>query len=193
MTEEDEQQGRKGKPAHQRLVTMAARRLLDEVIGDDWLSATFVRENPMDVRTQTDISGERFGSIKVAMAELRMYCDIACAVVYDEGARALSRSAQPTKELLDRAKVLKDAGLEEKYREAIKAAYGMCTYIVECEINPRSNLLRDGPRLTAYRLIKQQNNNLTLILAVYEGTKVDNPGIFDHIWEFPHAHQEADK
>jgi hypothetical protein len=44
---------------------------------------------------------------------------------------------------------------------------------IECEINPSSNLLRDGPRLTAYKLIKQQNNNLKLILAVFEGTKVD--------------------
>ena len=46
-------------------------------------------------------------------------------------------------------------------------------------------VLRDGPRLTAYKLLKQKNPNFILILAVFEGTKVDNPGIFDEIWEFP--------
>ncbi|GAJ06452.1 unnamed protein product, partial [marine sediment metagenome] len=39
--------------------------------------------------------------------------------------------------------------------------------------------------LTAYKLLKQKNNNLVLILAVFEGTKVDNPEIFDHVWYFP--------
>jgi hypothetical protein len=62
---------------------------------------------------------------------------------------------------------------------------------VECEINPSSNLLRDGPRLTAYKLIKQQNHNLILILAVFEGTKVDNPQVFDMIWEFPRKDSEG--
>lgn len=72
-----------------------------------------------------------------------------------------------------------------EYRQAVRDFYGTMFYIIECEMNPSSNLLRDGPRLTAYKLIKQQNNNLKLILGVFEGTKVDNPGIFDAIWEFP--------
>jgi len=73
----------------------------------------------------------------------------------------------------------------DEYFEAVRSAYGVMSYIIECEINPRSNLLRDGPKLTAYKLLKQKNNNLVLILAVFKGTKVDNPEIFDHIWEFP--------
>ena len=65
-------------------------------------------------------------------------------------------------------------------------------FVIECEMNPRSNLLRDGVRLTAYKLIKEKNPRFRLILAVYEGTKVDNPGIFDAIWEFPRQKKEVE-
>lgn len=65
-------------------------------------------------------------------------------------------------------------------------------FVIECEMNPRSNLLRDGVRLTAYKLIKEKNPKFRLILAVYEGTKVDNPGVFDAIWYFPRQKKKVE-
>lgn len=177
--------GRKGTSGHQNLIKMASKKLINQIAGDDYLSITMVRENPMDVKSKTDIVGERFGSRHIAMAEVRMYADIACAIVYDQKARARIGTPPMDDDFLKAAKKFKREGNMSKYYEMIKAAFGVMIYIVECEINPNSNLLRDGPRLTAYKLIKQQNNNLYLILAVFEGTKVDNPGIFDVVWEFP--------
>lgn len=175
--------GRKGSSGHQNLIRYASAKLLNEIIGDDYLSIVLVRENPIDVRTETEIRGERLGGHRIAMAELRMYADIACAVVYDPKASVGKEPIFP--EVLEKAYRFLDEGDHAKYYDAVRTAYGVMIYIIECEINPRSNLLRDGPRLTAYKLIKQQNNNLRLILAIFEGTKVDNPGIFDEIWEFP--------
>lgn len=182
--------GRKGSSGHQNLIRMASKKLLNEVIGKDYLSVTLVRENPMDVKTETEIRGERLGGHRVAMAELRMYADIACAVVYNPDARWAKPREPMYPEMMEQAYTFLDAGDHAKYYDAVRRAYGVMIYIIECEINPRSNLLRDGPRLTAYKLIKQQNNNLVLILAVFEGTKVDNPGIFDEIWEFPRKSKE---
>ena len=174
--------GRAGKSGHQNLIGMSSKKLLNEVIGDEWLSVTLVRENPMDVKTKTEVKGERFGSYNIAMADLRMYADVACAVVYDPKAKFYGASKEPIPAEAEKH-VFK--GDWAKYHKAIRDFYGIVIYIIECEINPRSGLLRDGSRLTAYKLIKQQNNNLMLILAVFEGTKVDNPGIFDEVWEFP--------
>lgn len=177
--------GREGGSGHQNLIRQAGMKLLNEIIGDEWLSITAIRENPLDVKTQTEIHGETFGGYKIATAEVRMYADIACAVVYDQNAKGYFRQDPVFPDMIPVAEKCKEEGKMEEYYKAIKTAYGVMVYIIECEINPRSNLLRDGPRLTAYKLIKQQNNNLRLILTVFEGTKVDNPGIFDDIWEFP--------
>lgn len=177
--------GRKGSSGHQNLIRMACRKLLNEIVGDDFISITLIQENPLDVKTQTEIMGERLGSHRVAMAEVRMYADIACAVVYSQDAKRYAGVKPVSPRALEVAmKFLKEGKMAEYYKW-LRTAYGVVIYIIECEINPRSNLLRDGPRLTAYKLIKQQNSNLVLILAVFEGTKVDNPGIFDAVWEFP--------
>jgi hypothetical protein len=185
MTNEmSETGGRKGSSGHQNLVHMASLKLLNDVLGDDFLQVTFVRENALDVKTQTDVQGSGFGSTRIATAELRLYADVACAVVYDPNSEwALKKDADP--ELVKIVNKHFTEGNMVDYRHAVRDTYGTMFYIIECEINPSSNLLRDGPRLTAYKLIKQQNNNLKLILAVFESTKVDNPGIFDAIWEFP--------
>ncbi len=114
-----------------------------------------------------------------------MYADIACAVVFDKNAKRFMSTEPLFPHMLPQIEKFKEEGNMAEYYKAIRTAYGVMIYIVECEINPRSNLLRDGPKLTAYKLIKQQNNNLRLILAVFEETKIDNPGIFDDIWEFP--------
>lgn len=178
-----EMSGRKGSSGHQNLIRMASKKLLNEIIGDEYLSITMVRENPLDVKTQTEIRGERLGGHRVAMADLRMYADIACAVVFDPKASIGREPIFP--HLLEQAYKALDAGDRAKYYNLVRRAYGVIIYIIECEINPRSHLLRDGPRLTAYKLIKQQNTNLRLILAVFEGTKIDNPQIFDEVWYFP--------
>lgn len=183
--------GRKGSSGHQNLIRMASRKLLNEVVAEDYLSVTMVRENPLDVKTRSDIEGERFGRHKVAMAEVRMYADIACAVVFNPNSLRYVAKEPMAPEYLEMAAKHLNEGNMTKYYELIRAAYGVIIFIIECEINPKSNLLRDGPRLTAYKLIKQQNNNVILILAVFEGTKVDNPGIFDEIWEFPRARHES--
>jgi len=184
--------GRKGSSGHQNLIRQASMKLLNEIIGDEWLSITAIRENPLDVKTQTEIAGESFGTHKVAHAELRMYADIACAVVYEQGAKGYFGQEPLFPEMIPVAEGHKEKGMMAEYYRAIRTAYGVEVYIIECETNPRSNLLRDGPRLTAYKLIKQQNNNLRLFLVVFEGTKVDNPGIFDEVWEFPRKKDQVD-
>ena len=182
--------GRKGSSGHQSLIRMASLKLLNEVLGEDFLQVTFVRENALDVKTRTDVEGGGFGSTMIAAAELRLYADVACAVVYDANSEwALKKDADP--ELVKIVDKFFAEGNMQEYRHAVRDAYGMMFYIIECETNPNSNLLRDGPRLTAYKLIKQQNNNLKLILAVFEGTKVDNPEIFDAVWEFPRKNEEV--
>jgi len=160
-------------------------KLLNEIIGDQWLNIVLIREQPLDVKTRTDIEGVMFGARSVAQAEVRMYADVACAVVYDQKAKGYFGQEPIMPHLIPKADEFKEKGQMDEYYKAIRTAYGVMVYIVECEINPRSNLLRDGPKLTGYKLIKQQNNNLRLILSVFKGTKVDNPGIFDDIWEFP--------
>lgn len=179
-------EGRKGSSGHQNLIRMASLKLLSEILGDDFLSVTFIRENSLDVKTETRVQGESMlgSGYRVAMAELRMYADIAVAVVYDPNSKwGVQKDVDP--ELVKIVDKHFANGKMEDYRNAVRDTYGMMFYIIECEINPSSNLLRDGPKLTAYKLIKQQNNNLKLILAVFQGTKVDNPGMFDAIWEFP--------
>lgn len=183
--------GRKGTPGHQNLIRMSSMKLLNEVLGDAFLSVTFVRENAFDVKTSTHISGEGTfgGGHQVATAELRLYADVACAVVYDPDAKwGLRKDVDP--ELVKIVNKHFSDGKMEEYRSAVRQAYGMMFYIIECEINPNSNLLQDGPKLTAYRLIKQQNNNLKLILAVFEGTHVEHPEMFDVVWEFPRKGEE---
>lgn len=177
--------GRAGSSGHQNLIKYSSMKLLNEIIGDEWLNIVLIREQPLDVKTRTDIEGVMFGARKVATAELRMYADIACAVVYDQKAKGYFGQEPIFPHMIPKAEEFKGKGMLDEYYKAIRTAYGVMVYIVECEINPRSNLLRDGPRLTAYHLIKQQNNNLRLILSVFKDTKVDNPGIFDDIWFFP--------
>jgi len=160
-------------------------KLLNEIIGDEWLNIILIREQPLDVNTRTEIEGAAFGARRVAQAEVRMYADVACAVVYDPNANAYFGAKPIFEHMLPQIDKFREEGKMDEYFKAVRTAYGQMIYIVECEINPRSNLLRDGPKLTAYKLIKQQNNNLRLILSVFKGTKVDNPGIFDDIWEFP--------
>lgn len=178
--------GRKGRSGHQNLIKAASLRLLNEVLGDDYLSVTFVREQPLDVKASAQIIGDRFGAMKILDTELRMYADIACAATFDQGAKMREFGGwEPDEKTLEIANNLKAEGKMEEYRKWIRTAFGVMIYIIECEINPRSNLLREGPRLTAYKLLKQKNPNFQLILAVFEGTEVDNPGIFDAVWEFP--------
>ncbi len=177
--------GRKGSSGHQNLIDMSSMKLLNETIGDKWLNITLIREVPLDVKTRTDIVGSSFGSHRVATAELRMYADIACSVVFDKDAKTYMGTDPIFPHMLPQIKKFKEEGNYDEYYKAIRTAYGVMIYIIECEINPRSNLLRDGPKLTAYKLIKQQNNNLVLILSVFEDTKVDHPDIFDHVWRFP--------
>ena len=179
--------GRKGSSGHQNLIKYASHKLLNEIIGDDYLSLVLIREQKLNVKTDASIVGPRFGSMSVVQTEHTMYADIACAAVFDKNAQIYDGDEReaPWPEQIPIADKFKEEGNMEKYREHIAMAYGKMTYIIECEINPRSNLLRDGPKLTAYRLIKQKVPNFILILAVFEGTKVDNPGIFDDVWEFP--------
>ena len=177
--------GRRGSSGHQNLIQYSSMKLLNEIIGDEWLNVVLIREQPLDVKTRTDIEGTMFGTSRVAQAEVRMYADVACAVVYDQKAKGYFGQEPLFEHMLPQIAKFKEEGNMEEYYKAVRTAYGQMIYIIECEINPRSNLLRDGPKLTAYKLIKQQNNNLRLILSVFEGTKVDNPGIFDDIWEFP--------
>lgn len=195
MTETDnakDKGGRQGSSGHRNLVRMASLKLLREILGRDFLSVTFVRENPLDVKTDTKVEGDRFGSMQVAAAELRLYADVACAVVYDPNAKYGLRKGDVDDELSKEVDRQFAEGNMAEYRRLVRTTYGMMFYIIECEINPNSNLLRDGPKLTAYKLIKQQNNNLKLILAVFRGTKVDNPEVFDAVWEFPRKGEKKD-
>ena len=176
--------GRKGSSGHQNLIRFASKKLLNEVIGDEWLRITLVREQPMDVKSEAQVEGESWGSTRVAMASYRLYADIAAAVVYDPKSNRFVGEKLPKQSQKELAR-LKEKGDMANYYEQVRIHYGSVIYFVECEINPRSHLLRDGTRLTAYQLIKQQNKNVVLILAVFEGTKVDNPGVFDEIWTFP--------
>jgi hypothetical protein len=185
--------GRKGTPGHQNLIRMACMKLLNEVLGDDFLSISFIRENALDVKTSTHVNTEHSlgDGYRVATAELRMYADVACAVVYDPDSKwGLQKEVNP--ELVKIVNKHFADGKMEEYRSAVRSTYGMMFYIIECEINPASNLLRDGPKLTAYRLIKQQNNNLKLILAVFQGTPIEHPEIFDAVWEFPRKGEETE-
>jgi hypothetical protein len=188
----DEQRGRHGKSGHQNLIKMASSRLLNEVLGDEYLTVTFVREQKLDIRATASIVGDRFGSMKILDTEQRMYADIACAATFDQYAKTLERGFEPDAEQLEIANRRREEGKMDVYRGLIRSIFGIMTYIIECEINPKSNLLRDGPRLTAYKLLKQKNPNFILILAVFEGTKVDNPGIFDEVWEFPRKGASVD-
>lgn len=178
--------GRKGSSGHQNLIRLASKKLLDEIIGDRYLSIALVREQPLDVKSQVDIEGEHFGARRIVHTAVRLYADIACAAVFDNKARWTSRNEPILPEMIEVAKKHREAGNLDEYYKAVKSAYGVMTVIIECEINPRSNLLRDGSRLTAYKLLKQKNNNLVLILAVFEGTTVEHPEIFDAVWYFPH-------
>lgn len=182
---DDPPRGRHGKSGHQNLIKMASHRLLNEILGDEYLTVTLVREQSLDIKAQASIVGDRFGAMKILDTEQRMYADIACAATFDQYAKTLERGYEPNVELLKAANRKKEEGDMGKYRDLIRSAFGVMIYIIECEINPRSNLLRDGPRLTAYKLLKQKNPNFILILAVFKGTPIDNPGIFDEIWEFP--------
>jgi len=177
--------GRKGSSGHQNLIKYSSRKLLVELVGDDYLSLVLVREQKLDVNSQVEIKGPRFGAQRVARGEVTMYADIACAAVFNQDAKHYFGSEPLNKEMAEIAKKRRMEGNMAAYHKAAVAAYGVMVYIIECEINPRSNLLRDGPKLTGYRLIKQQNNNLVLILSVFEDCKIDNPGVFDFIWRFP--------
>ncbi len=190
---EDTQHGRHGKSAHRRMIELASKRLLNQELEEGWTGITLLRETKLDIKAQTEIRGEKFGNWNVATAEQTNYCDIACAVTYDpnEG-RVPDNIKEPVfPEIAQLANKALADGDELKYRELIRRAYGRAIYIIECETNPKSNLLRNGARLTAYQLIKQQNRNVFLILAVFEGTKVDNPKVFDAIWEFPRKKDEV--
>ena len=176
--------GRKGSSGHQNLVRMASKKLLDELVGDKYLSVTLVREQKLDVRSQVSIRAETFGAHRVVDAEVKLFADIACAAVFDVGAR-WTHKEPILPHMVKVAQKHKAEGNLDQYYDALKSAYGVAIFIVECEMNPRSSLLRDGVRLTAYQLLKQNNSHLVLILAVFEGTKVDNPQIFDEVWYFP--------
>ena len=177
--------GRKGSSGHQNLIEAASMRLLNQFIGDKWLRISLVREQPLDVKSQAEVRGERWGSSNVAIASYRLYADICAAVVYDKEAAYNARVDPLPKEIQDDLERIKAEGNMTAYCDQIRIHFGSIIYFIECEINPRSSLLRDGTRLTAYQLIKHQNKNVVLILAVFEGTKVDNPGVFDQIWFFP--------
>lgn len=177
--------GRKGSSGHQNLIRMASRKLLNEIVGDKYLSVTLIREQKLDVKSEVSIRGAGFGARRVVDAEIKLFADVACAAVFDIGARWTHKEPL-LPHMVKVAKKHKAEGDLDKYYDALKSAYGAVVVIVECEMNPRSSLLRDGPRLTAYKLLKQKNNHLILILAVFEGTKVDNPKIFDEVWYFPH-------
>jgi hypothetical protein len=65
--------------------------------------------------------------------------------------------------------------------------------IIECEVNPNSQLLSDGLRKTAYRMLKETHKEwFKLILATYKGTPVREPEIFDEIWEFDKSKEESE-
>lgn len=176
--------GRVGSSGHQNLIRMASKKLLNKIIGDKYLSVTLVREQHLKISSNVGIHGESFGARSIVDTQVDLYADIACAAVFDAGASWIGdHPINP--EMIEIAQKKLAAGDRQGYYEAVRSAYGVMIYIIECEINPTSNLLRDGPKLTAYQLLKQKNNHVVLILAVFEDTKVDNPQVFDHIWRFP--------
>jgi len=177
--------GRKGSSGHQNLIKYSSRKLLNEIIGDDYLSVVLIREQKLDVSSKIEIQGPRFGTQRVAQGDVTMYADIACAAVFNQEAKHIFGGEPLNPEMAEIAEKIRAEGNMEAYHRAAASAYGVMVYIIECETNPRSNLLRDGPKLTGYRLIKQQNNNLVLILSVFEDCKVDNPDVFDYVWRFP--------
>ena len=180
----DPQHGRHGKSGHQNLIRMATHKLINEVIGEEYLEVTLIRENKMTVEAKASIYGN-IGSTRLLATKQDMYCDIACAVVYDIGLKKFSNGWTLDEETKLQAERIKEKGDMAAYRDFIRSRTGMMLYIVEAEINPKSNLLRDGPRLTSYKLLKQKNPNLVLILAVFEDCKVDHPELFDDVWRFP--------
>lgn len=73
---------------------------------------------------------------------------------------------------------------DDKSYKAGKESRGL-TIVIECEVNPNSNLLSDGLRKTAYKLLKETHREwFRLILAKYKGVEVSEPEMFDEIWEF---------
>lgn len=73
---------------------------------------------------------------------------------------------------------------DDKAYKAGKESEGL-VIVIECEVNPNSNLLSDGLRKTAYKLLKETHKEwFRLILAKYEGVEVSEPEMFDEIWEF---------
>ena len=176
--------GRAGSSGHQNLIRMASKKLLNTIVGDKYLNLILVREQKLDVKSEVSIRGAGFGGLRIVDSEIKLFADIACAAVFDIGAR-WTHKEPILPEMVKVAKKHKAEGNLDQYYDALKSAYGVMVVIIECEMNPRSSLLRDGPRLTAYKLLKQKNNHLVLILAVFEGTKVDNPEIFDEVWYFP--------
>lgn len=181
--------GRRGSSGHQNLIRMASKRLLNKIVGDKYLSVTLVREQKLDVKSQVSVRGEQFGGSRIVDSEIKLFADIACAAVFDVGARWTHKEPL-LPHMVKVAEKHRAEGNMDEYYDALKSAYGVMVVIIECEMNPRSSLLRDGPRLTAYKLLKQKNSHLVLILAVFEGTKVDNPHIFDEVWEFPRQHEK---
>jgi len=76
---------------------------------------------------------------------------------------------------------------DDKSYKAGKESKGL-TIVIECEVNPNSNLLSDGLRKTAYKLLKETHREwFRLILAKYKGVEVSEPEMFDEIWEFEKA------
>lgn len=176
--------GRKGSSGHQNLIRMASRKLLNELVGDRFLSVTLIREQPLDVGSNVHIEGEGFGTHSIVDTKVRLYADVACAAVFDANAKWL-RNEPILPNMLEIAGKHRAEGNMKEYYNCLRSAYGVMIFLIECEINPRSHLLTDGAKLTAYKLLKQKHNNLVLILAIFEGTKVENPEVFDLIWEFP--------
>lgn len=183
---EDLQKGRHGKSNHQHLIKLASRKLLEEILGDDYIAVTLVREQPMDISAGVSVHGVgRLADVRITDTKQRMYADIACSAVFDQGAKSYLGKEPIMPGSMEIANKFKEEGDMERYREYVRIAYGVMTYIIECETTRVSNLLTDGPRLTAYKLIKQKVPNFMLILAIFEGTVVDHPEVFDEVWRFP--------
>ncbi len=180
-----EMSGRAGSPNHQYLIRKSSSKLLNEIIGDQFLTIALVREQSLDVKADASISGERLGVHRFLNTEVRLYSDIACVVVFDKDSAYLQNQTPIFEHMLPMIERFKEEGKKDEYYKAVRTAYGAMIYIIECETSPTSNLLRDGPRLTAYRLLKQKNPNFVLILSTFENVKVDHPEIFDHLWRFP--------
>lgn len=80
--------------------------------------------------------------------------------------------------------VWENAADDKSFIKAGKEMHALVV-IIECEVNPNSNLLSDGVRKTAYKLLKETHKEwFKLILAKYKGVEVSEPEMFDEIWEF---------